>query len=176
MTVTFYTIEPVKVCITRLNLSDQFAISIKQLVICLVVDVTLYKVRNQVCSSISCSFCFAIAHCWVAHCIILITQPFSFHPTVCIQTVIFCDTTVVEALVNLQCYCWATGVSTSLGSNDNYTIGGTVTIKSSRSRILQYRDGFDIVRRDIIDVTIVWNTIYNIKRSGFACDCTDTTN
>ena len=63
---------------------------------------------------------------------------------------------------------------TVLGGDDDHTIGGTRTVDSTRSSILEHLNGLDIVRREIADGCTHWHTVDYIERSGGA-ERTDTT-
>ena len=70
---------------------------------------------------------------------------------------------------------WRTFLA-SLCCDDDYTIGTTSTIKSGRSSILQYCHRSNIVRVDIIHVSIPRRTIDNNQWGATSIDWTDTSN
>ena len=163
MTGTLYTILPIEVVITREARSNQLTICIKQSIILCIVDISLYIVANQVsCSVLSCS-CSIQAHL-SRHSVVLHCQPRCLHPLVSTQTLILTDTTGINTIVDLEIDSRLDTILCTLGSNQDNTIGSTVTIKGSRSSILQYRHALDVVRVQLRDVTIKSSAIYHIKR------------
>ena len=163
MTGTLYTILPIEVVITREARSNQLTICVKQSIILCIVDISLYIVANQVsCSVLSCS-CSIQTH-RTRHSIVLHSQPRCLHPLVSTQTLILTNTTSINTIVDLEIDSWLDAILCTLGSNQDNTIGSTVTIKGSRSSILQYRHALDVVRVQLRDITIKSSAIYHIKR------------
>ena len=163
MTCTLNTILPIEVVITREARSNQLAVCIKQSIILCIVDISLYIVANQVSCSILSSRSSIQIHL-SRHGVVLHCQPRCLHPLVSIQALILTDTTSVNTIVDLEIDSRLDAILCTLGSNQDDTIGSTVTIKGSRSCILQYRHALDIIRVQLRDVTIESCAIYYIKR------------
>ena len=62
------------------------------------------------------------------------------------------------------------------GSDDNYTISTTSTVKSIGSRILQYCHWLNVVRIDIINITAIRSAVHNNQRVILCIDWAKTTN
>ena len=137
MTCTLNTILPIEVVITREARSNQLTICIKQSIILCIVDISLYVVANQVSCSVLSSRSSIQFHL-SRHGVVLHCQPRSLHPLVSTQTLILTDTTSINTIVDLEIDSRLDAILCTLGSNQDDTIGSTVTIKGSRSCILQY--------------------------------------
>ena len=79
-------------------------------------------------------------------------------------------------MINLQVDLRLVGGATALGGDNHNTSRGTVTIQGCRSSILQHRHALDIIRVQVCNVTIVDDTIDNIKRLVATVERTNTTN
>ena len=163
MTCTLNTILPIEVVITREARSNQLAVCIKQSIILCIVDISLYIVANQVSCSVLSSSCSIQTH-RARHSEVLHCQPRCLHPLVSTQTLILTDTTGINTIVDLEIDSRLDAILCTLGSNQDNTIGSTVTIEGCRSSILQYRHALDVVRVQLRDVTIESCAIYHIKR------------
>ena len=119
-------ILPVQVVIASQASGNQFTVIVKQLITSGIVDITTDRFTNHVsrgiCGSIACR------HAGIAHHGILLGHPGSFHPAVCIQTVVLGNTSVIHTLIHLQRNTRFVSVSSALGCNDDNTVGSTVTV------------------------------------------------
>ena len=53
---------------------------------------------------------------------------------------------------------------TSLGGDDDHTVGSTATVDRGRGSILQHLDTLDIITVELVHARLGRHTIYNIKR------------
>ena len=181
-------VEVVTIAAQNLCTGNHLTVTREECVRRLVEDVQIEAVADQVvhgifpCGCISSSqtcLCVCYVLCsatWVvddingSHCGsntpgVVYIHPLRLHEVFHTQTVILGNTTAVSTLLDVKAYVQTSLLSLLRGNQDD-TVRCAVTIKRSRSSVLQYRHRLDVGGVQVRDVATERHTVDDIQRAG----------